>query len=687
MNARWLHATGLAVVLVSGCGGGGGGGGGSSSSSGSGGRGPNYPLTITVAQNPITGSIPQVDLPSAISFDATVTGTTSATTVYVVIVDSAATFNGAPNVSQTSATQYRVDLAVADTLTMGAHPGSLQISICSDQNCANVLGRTTVNYTFTVAENPIWTGSLSPSSVTLTMVKGDDTVNWPIKLTTPTNQYLLKARFTDPANVLRVVGSSQTVQATWGTSDHEITVSPDVAPGTYSGNLEMVYCRDAGCNKMYRGVTKLPYTVTVYALSNLKSLGPLSGATDWTTIQGSSAHTGYVPVTLNPANFSPRWLWKSPDPTNLRQVLEPVTSGGKVFTVAAPEESIRITPLLFALDEASGQVAWQQPIADPNTDPTGSGLGPFMAPAIAGSNVYLARMAAKYPRDEGLFFGFRVADGVATFTPKSIPEVPASFGDYFSEGSSGTIFFRGAYLTPRGSSIVMAAQPNGNWSGDMSLLALDQTTGGKTEPWTSCASAHSPSRFAGTMAVNASGASFFATNTGLLLADTCETIATPVSLSDGYGPTHVPGTSDVIVVGGGSLVNFDTATRQVKWSAYRSDPGNFVGSPAIADGTIYVQNNTRPARLEARSESTGDVLWSWQPPWTDDYSFIGNVLVTNNLVFASTRRAIYAIDRTTHQVAWVYPYSGKVSISANGVMYVRRGFAWFGSALAAINLH
>src|SRR6185436_19783684 len=121
-----------------------------------------------------------------------------------------------------------------------------------------------------------------------------------------------------------------------------------------------IYCRGATCDRMYRGVTRLPYTVTVYPQTNLKALAVLPGAAHWTVLQGSPARTGHVAVTLNPANFSPRWLWRSPDPANLVNLLEPVNSAGKVLTAAAPSATYNIPPILFAIDEVSGAVAWQQ---------------------------------------------------------------------------------------------------------------------------------------------------------------------------------------------------------------------------------------------------------------------------------------------------------------------------------------
>jgi outer membrane protein assembly factor BamB len=664
-----------ALLILTGCGGGGGGGDGPTPPSG-------LPLTVTVSQNPIAASVTQIDLPTSISVSASVQGTTSASTIHVIIVDAAGTFTGAPSIGRSGPTQYQAELTLADQLTIGVHSGNLQISVCSDPQCANVLGRTTAPYAITITENPVLTGTWSHASVALAAVQGDEQVFWPVVLNTPTTRYIPYARFSDPGNVIRVGDGSQTIVAGWGTKDIALTVSPDAAPGTYSGNLEMAYCRDVACNKMYRGVTRLPYTVRVHSMTDAKPLAALPGAPDWHTVQGSSGHTGYVPVTLNPANFSPRWLWRSPDRTNIPEVLEPVTSAGKVFTIAAPSATFRITPVLFALDEATGAVAWQQPIPDPNTDPTTFGLGPLIPPAVAGDNVYVVRTVSSFATQEGRFAAFRVADGTSPFSPQNFPERPAEFGDYIFDRFSAITWSRPTYMTPRGGAMLLAV----DHSGGRSFVALDQVTGARTAEWESCALAPIHSQFSGSIAVGENGSSYIATDGGLLMLDTCESIASAVSVNDGMGPAVVPGTSDVIAVGRGNLTNFDTAARQVKWAAPATQADVFIGSPAIAGATVYVQNSGQ-VRLEARRETDGEVLWTWQAPWSDDSSFLGNVIATQNLVFVSTRKRVYAIDTTTHEAAWIYPYPGKLAISANGILYVRRGAApAIGEALVAINL-
>src|SRR5688572_21818563 len=171
MMSRWVHAAGAASLLVlAGCGGGGGdsgGGGGGGAGGGGGGGSTNYPLSITVGQSPITGSVPQIELPGSITFNASVSGTTTASTIYVVVLDSAGTFEGTPNISQVG-TQYQATMPLPDTLTMGSYPGNLTIALCADANCATVLGRTVVPYVVTIAENPVVTGSFSRAAVALT---------------------------------------------------------------------------------------------------------------------------------------------------------------------------------------------------------------------------------------------------------------------------------------------------------------------------------------------------------------------------------------------------------------------------------------------------------------------------------------------------------------------------------------
>jgi outer membrane protein assembly factor BamB len=110
------------------------------------------------------------------------------------------------------------------------------------------------------------------------------------------------------------------------------------------------------------------------------------------------------------------------------------------------------------------------------------------------------------------------------------------------------------------------------------------------------------------------------------------------------------------------LVSFDTTSQSVRWFV----AGQFPANPAYADGVLYITNRATK-KFEARSESTGAVLWTWTPP-TDEPEFVGDVLATDNLIFFSTSIATYAIDKTTHESVWRYPVASRVAISSNGLL-------------------
>jgi len=86
---------------------------------------------------------------------------------------------------------------------------------------------------------------------------------------------------------------------------------------------------------------------------------------------------------------------------------------------------------------------------------------------------------------------------------------------------------------------------------------------------------------------------------------------------------------------------------------------------------VYAGSNT-PKSFDAIDEATGQVLWSWVPP-VSDLRFHRNVVVTDNLVFVSTDRAVYALDLATRQPVWSYPTPGTMAISGGGTLYIVEG--------------
>src|SRR5438128_7063897 len=86
------------------------------------------------------------------------------------------------------------------------------------------------------------------------------------------------------------------------------------------------------------------------------------------------------------------------------------------------------------------------------------------------------------------------------------------------------------------------------------------------------------------------------------------------------------------------FVAFDLSTRTVRWE--RID--QFRGMVSVADGALYVVNGDL---VEARSETNGALLWSWQVPAGAGAGTLGATLaLTNNLLLAATESRTYALD-------------------------------------------
>lgn len=73
-----------------------------------------------------------------------------------------------------------------------------------------------------------------------------------------------------------------------------------------------------------------------------------------------------------------------------------------------------------------------------------------------------------------------------------------------------------------------------------------------------------------------------------------------------------------------------------------------------------------------------------------EQTFVGNVVVTDNVVFVSSPTRLYAIDIRRHRVAWSAPTPGTVSITANRMLFVAAPTnnydAWYGR-ITAYRLH
>jgi len=476
----------------------------------------------------------------------------------------------------------------------------------------------------------------------------------------------IRPNFT-PAGTFTVTASDQenvfnpavTVQANAdGSYLLTLHTSTKITESNFASNVTLNLCSDTACATPQKVASiTVPFNIDVLSPTsnwpgnNVTALAVWPGVADWSTFQGNAAHTGLVPVTLDPNLFTLRWetLWDSGrlQDYDLNETL--TVANGQLFQVAGN--------VLYARKEFDGTPTWAYDF---------SALAPFAGegfvypPAAANGKVYLAAGA----QQNTYMFGLDAASGAVSFKAQMSSQWPNYLaptvwnGNIYADGGS----YDGLYgFSPTGQQLFFA-------------------TAGQTELW-------SP-------AVDATGVYTY-TYLGLRVVDpvsgaVLHTITDPTFTNYIYelGGSPVLGAPGSVIVAnyanwqlnsggiGNTLVDFNTAKNNIAWQV----AGNYPTTPAYANGTIYAANDD-PVQLEARNEADGSLKWSWTPPAAGDLHFVSEVLLTNNLAFVSTNLSTYAIDLMTHQTVWSYPLSARLALSQNGILYLQSH-----SYLVAINL-
>jgi hypothetical protein len=428
-----------------------------------------------------------------------------------------------------------------------------------------------------------------------------------------------------------------------------LTTSTTVAPDHYVSGVTIHLCSDATCNTPQPVPTiTVPFDVNVVSASsswpgnNLTPLSAWSGVSDWSTFQGNSAHTGYVPVDLDPNQFTTRWQvpvapLNSGNYANLNSV---TTSNGQLFHAAGNN-------LLFARKEFDGSVVWQYDfsgLAFPSVNPPSVSNGVVYIVAGQQSSTYMYAL-----NDTAGLVLFKSAMSsqwehylAPTIGPLGVYTNAGTYGGIYGFDTTGTqLFFTGLTQTSIWTPAVDATHVY-TYTGD-ALRVLDPANG-----------------------------------------SVLTTIADPTFVNSTYeidGSSVLGAPGSVLAVNHGySLIDFNTNTSSISWKV----AGLYPATPAYHAAVIYVVNNN-PLRLEARSEADGSLLWSWTPPQPQDAYFTSEVLITNNMAFVCTNLATYAVDTQTHELVWSYPLTGRLALSASGVLYIAVGQP-FPSALTAINV-
>jgi hypothetical protein len=451
--------------------------------------------------------------------------------------------------------------------------------------------------------------------------------------------------------------------ASGSTTTLSLSVNPRTPPGHYSGSVLIKLCSGTPCGSPQL-VPSISVPFDIYVLDSSSAwpgdhkstLATWPGVADWSTFQGNTGHTGYVPVAVDPNAFSTRWQTPAIDvPVDYSANLNTlVTSGGRFFISGGN--------VLYARNESDGTTVWQYDFSSlpfPSANP----------PAVSNGRVFIAagQQASTY------MWAFDASDGDLVFkTPMSsqwehylAPTVGPS-GVYTDAGTYGGLYG----FTPAGQSLFTAFEP-------------------QTSQWTPAVDANAVYVYAGgglTVIDPITGATKSSIADPTYQNYTYEIDGSPVL--GAAGSVFAANYGNWVLNGGAignTLLRFDTASGSIAWQA----AGNYPAAPAYNAGVLYAVNND-PVRLEARAEADGTVLWSWVPPQAGDIGFASEVLLTKNVVFISTNLATYAIDVSTHHIVWSYPQTGKLALSQNGVLYIEgRGSGtgtYIPGSLTAINL-
>ncbi|MFL5617444.1 MAG: Ig-like domain-containing protein [Gemmatimonadaceae bacterium] len=355
-----------------------------------------------------------------------------------------------------------------------------------------------------------------------------------------------------------------------------------------------------------------------------------SRATDWTTYQGDSRHSGYVDATLDPAVFKEKWTSTL---TTSGSMNAPTVGGGQLYLTTNYYFSGQ---QLFALDPATGTKRW--------TRDFGPIFGLNQATYYAG-NVYVTTGG----HEDTFLWGLKETDGSLKFQ--------TSFSSQWEHWKAPVI--AGSYLVSAG----------GYYGG---MYGFDLATGAQTffksgpqvDGWAPVALNGTVYRTGGSelTAVNPANGNVTGTLTDARLA----AVTTPV----------IGEANDLLTIVGNRLMSIDLGAMSVKWE----QSGSYAGMPVVGKGVVYGFSGTVVA---ARRESDGNLLWSWQPPapYTQARPASSqSIALTNNLLLVSLAGGSYgeagmsfAIDLASHLTVWSYPMSGDLALSSQGFLFISQG--------------
>jgi outer membrane protein assembly factor BamB len=369
-------------------------------------------------------------------------------------------------------------------------------------------------------------------------------------------------------------------------------------------------------------------TVDAQKVVDLVERGTIDVSLDaWPTYQGNHGHTGYVPIQVDPQDFTLRWERVVADGFRLHQV---AAGDGRVFVSRSLYHSDG--EHIYALDARDGETLWSRGFGR---------VSRVNPPAYAYDTVYIqtgkesssgqpAYLNALDPESGDIIFQSRVEEQWESH----LAPTPYDGRVYVNGGYYGGMYGFDAF--------------SGDTEWFLDLPQYDEWTPAVDEIHAyAYVGEYSPGLY---VADRATGALLFR-----IPDDDFDWRGWSMDLAPVLG-----GRDDVFAIHNGRLIRFDVAGRQIAWQLKRS----FTGQPSIREGVVFAIDG---GALFAVDQDTGDTLWSWSAPGGD--ALVSQIIVTDSHLFVRSDTTTYAVELLSRQSQWSHPGAGEMALG-NETLYI-----------------